>query len=123
MRCVSCNTRWRKEEFKVDTLPPKCPHCGSVVKGDTVMFGEPIPTDVLDQCFMEANRSDCMLVAGTSATVTPAASLPLVTRRNGGRLVEVNLYTSELSQIVDVIIMAPSGESLPVLVEEVRKLI
>jgi len=123
MRCVSCNTRWRKEEFKVDELPPKCPHCGGVVKGDTVMFGEPIPTDVLDQCFMEANRSDCMLVAGTSATVHPAASLPLVTRRNGGRLVEVNLYTSELSQIVDVMIMAPSGESLPVLVEEVRKLI
>jgi NAD-dependent deacetylase len=88
-----------------------------------VMFGEPIPTDVLDKCIMEANRSDCMLVAGTSATVNPAASLPLITRRNGGRLVEVNLYTSQLSQIVDVMIQAPSGEALPVLVEEVQKLL
>ena len=123
MRCVSCNTRWRKDEFKIDELPPRCPHCDGVVKGDTVMFGEPIPTDVLDKCIMEANRSDCMLVAGTSATVNPAASLPLITRRNGGRLVEVNLYTSQLSQIVDVMIQAPSGEALPVLVEEVQKLI
>ena len=30
-----------------------CPECGGVVKGDTVMFGEPIPRDALDECIAQ----------------------------------------------------------------------
>ena len=31
-------------------LPPHCPQCGGILKSDTVSFGEPIPTDVLNMC-------------------------------------------------------------------------
>jgi len=92
------------------------------VKTDTVMFGEPIPSNVLSRCFEEADKSDCMIVAGTSATVTPAANLPLIVRRNGGTLVEVNILESHISPVCDVNIFAPSGEALPRLVEEIKKL-
>lgn len=122
LRCIQCSTRWGKGELEINELPPKCPHCGGPVKTDTVMFGEPIPSQVLSLCFEEAERSDCMIVAGTSATVTPAANLPMIVRRNGGRLVEVNIRESEISYSCDVNIFAPSGESLPLLVEEVEKL-
>ena len=86
------------------------------------MFGEPIPTDVLNRCFEESQRSDCMLVVGTSAVVHPAASLPLLVKRNGGVLIEVNPYETELSDICDVRIGAPSGEALPELVTEMQRL-
>jgi NAD-dependent deacetylase len=86
------------------------------------MFGEPIPRDVLNGCFLETGQSDCMIVAGTSAIVTPAASLPLIVKQNSGSLVEVNIRRSEISHLCDVNIFAPSGESLPLLVEEVKKL-
>ncbi len=122
LRCIECSTRWELDEFEVDELPPKCSHCGGMIKTDTVMFGEPIPSQVLQRCFEESERSDCMIVAGTSATVTPAANLPMIVRRNGGRLVEVNIRESEITHACDVNIFAPSGESLPVLVEEVEKL-
>ena len=123
LRCVSCHSRWPLGEFRVESIPPKCPECEGYVKSDTVMFGEPIPGPVLNRCFEEASRSDCMIVAGTSATVTPAASLPVMVKRNGGRLTEFNLRRSEISYICDVNVFAPSGESLPVLVDEVRKLV
>ena len=122
LRCIECSTRWGGDELEVKDIPLKCPDCGGLVKTDTVMFGEPIPSEVLRRCFEEADRSDCMIVAGTSATVTPAANLPMIVRRNAGKLIEVNIRESEITHSCDVNIFAPSGESLPVLVEEVEKL-
>ncbi|UCD44753.1 MAG: NAD-dependent protein deacylase [Candidatus Bathyarchaeota archaeon] len=122
LRCVSCDARYPREGFDLSELPPRCPVCGGFMKGDTVMFGEPIPSDVLERCFEESNRSDCMLVVGTSAVVTPAASLPLIVKRNGGVLIEVNPFKTELSNSCDVCIRAPSGKALPRLVSAIKEL-
>ena len=122
LRCTSCNSRFPREGFDFSELPPRCPTCGGMVKGDTVMFGEPIPSDVLGRCFEEAQRSDCMLVVGTSAVVTPAASLPLMVKRGGGVLVEINPMRTQLSDLCDVCIVSPSGVALPKLVSAIKKL-
>jgi len=122
LRCIDCSTKWHKDEFKLDSIPPYCSKCGGIIKTDTVMLGEPIPSKVLTRCFEESEKSDCMMVAGTSATVTPAANLPMIVKRNGGVLVEVNIRESHISYSCDVNIFAPSGEALPLLVGEIRKL-
>jgi NAD-dependent deacetylase len=121
LRCTNCNTRYPVEGFDLSELPPRCPSCGGVVKSDTVMFGEPIPVQTLYMCKAEAERSDCMLVIGTSATVFPAAALPIIVKRRGGVLVEFNPRESELSRVCDVIVRAPSGKSLPVLVSRLKE--
>jgi len=120
LRCVECEARFSREEFDLSTLPPKCPECGGVVKDDVVMFGEPIPRGVLAACQSEAGRSDCMIVAGTSAVVYPAAGLPLTVKDRGGVIIEVNPLESELSGMSDAVIRATSGEALPALVEALR---
>ncbi len=122
LRCVRCGWRFPLEGFDLSTLPPKCPKCGGVVKDDVVMFGEPIPGDVLEECQREAGRSDCIIVAGTSAVVYPAAGLPLIVKEHGGTIIEVNPHETELTDISDVSIRAPSGEVLPELVKKVRGL-
>ena len=122
LRCVDCGARFFRKGFDLSELPPRCPNCGGVVKGDTVMFGEPIPSDVLARCMEEAGRCDCMLVVGTSAVVHPAASLPLMAKRRGGVLIEVNPRQSDLSTLCDVCIQAPSGEALPALVSELKRI-
>ncbi len=122
LRCVSCSARFPREGFDLSELPPRCPECGGVVKSDAVMFGEPIPPDVLELCLGESGRSDCMLLIGTSAIVYPAAGLPLVVKRNGGSLIEVNPLPTELSHICDVCVQVPSGEALPMLVLALRRL-
>jgi NAD-dependent deacetylase len=122
LRCIDCSSKWHKDMFKIGIIPPKCPNCKGIVKTDTVMFGEPIPSKVLGRCFEEAEKSDCMIVAGTSATVTPAANLPLIVKRNGGSLIEVNIRESYISHTCDINIFGPSGEVLPRLVKEIKNL-
>ena len=61
-----------------------------MLKDDTVHFGEPIPPAVLVACERAAERADCMLVVGTSATVYPAAGFAVDIARRGGCLIEVN---------------------------------
>ena len=122
LRCVECSARFARSEFDLSELPPRCPKCNGVVKGDTVMFGEPIPSDVLRRCMTEAKRCDCMLLIGTSAIVYPAASLPLTVKQKGGTLIEVNPMQSELTSLCDISVRAPSGEALPKLVSALRRL-
>jgi NAD-dependent deacetylase len=123
LRCIKCGEKWNINEFYVEDIPPTCPECSGIVKSDTVMFGEPIPREVLRKCFEEAEKSDCMIVAGTSATVAPASSLPFIIKRNDGYLVEANIRQSEISDLCDVNILAPSGKSLPILVMEIKSLL
>jgi NAD-dependent deacetylase len=121
LRCIHCNSRYVQQAISLDSLPPLCPHCGGIIKIDTVMFGEPIPPDVLQVSQREASRSDCMLILGTSGVVYPAAGLPDFARRaNRAFLIEVNPEETALSDVCDIVVRAPTGEALPVLVELVR---
>ena len=112
-RCVSCEGRWRRDAFSYKTLPPTCPDCGGLVKGDTVMFGEPIPPSVAEASYRAAAACDCMIVCGTSATVYPAASFPQMVKANGGAVIEVNPNPTPLSDFADAVLRGASGEILP----------
>ena len=112
-RCVECEGRRRRDEFSYETLPPTCPDCGGLVKGDTVMFGEPIPPSVAEASYRAAAASDCMIVCGTSATVYPAANFPRMVKANGGAVIEVNPNPTPLSDFADAVLRGASGEILP----------
>jgi NAD-dependent deacetylase len=120
IRCLGCGRRFARDEIDFSDLPPRCPSCDGLLKSDTVSFGEPIPSDVLDGCFEEAALADCMIVAGTSATVYPAAQFPLDVQQRGGDLIEINPYPSELTAVSRHVLQGPAGEILPRLVELVR---
>ena len=124
IRCIECGARFGSAEVSIEKLPPACPKCEGLLKSDTVSFGEPIPTDVLNACMEHAARSDLVIVAGTSATVYPAAGFALEVKQRGGVLIEANLYESEITPICDVSLRGPTGEVLPRLaavVSELRK--
>ena len=120
LRCIGCESRWVREEFEVLDYPPVCPGCGGLVKGDTMMFGEPIPRKVLDDCWREVGRSDCMIVVGTSATVYPAAGFPEMVKQRGGCLIEANPNETPLSSISDVVLRGPTSDTLPAVVSSVE---
>jgi NAD-dependent deacetylase len=121
LRCIECNTRFSMNGFELTEIPPLCTFCGGIIKSDTVMFGEPIPTATLTKCLEESYRSDCIIVIGTSAMVFPAAALPINIKRKGGSLIELNPRQSEISRICDVTVRAPSGLSLPRLVTIIKQ--
>jgi NAD-dependent deacetylase len=120
VRCISCNSRYPQEEISLEELPPHCPKCGGMIKIDTVMFGEPIPPDILRVCQEEVYKCDCMLSVGTSAFVYPAAGFPSIVKGKGGSLIEVDLYETGNTYMSDISLRGKSGEILPELVNSVK---
>jgi len=99
-------------------LAPRCPTCHGIVKPTQCTSGAN-PAGGAEVCFRETRQADCMLVAGTSALVYPAASFPQMVKQHGGVLIEANLYDTPLTPLAT----APCrtiGEILPTLVEQVR---
>jgi NAD-dependent deacetylase len=121
VRCIGCNARWPRAEFEFPAQGfPACPHCGGLVKSDSVMRGEPIPPNTIKRSFAEAEQADCCIIIGTSAVIFPVAEIPMVVRRNGGRLIEVNPMETRLSEYCDVVLRGPAGEVMPAIVGALR---
>jgi NAD-dependent deacetylase len=77
---------------------PHCPQCGGVLKPAITFFGESLPVKALRDAENEARDADLMLVLGTSLTVYPAAAIPQITLRSGGRIVIVNDMETSLDR-------------------------
>jgi len=63
-----------------------------------------------------ARTSQLLLIVGTSGAVQPAASVLVVARESGARLVEINPQVSALSGLVDWRLQGPAGCCLPALI-------
>lgn len=125
MRCMDCHTRWPEDEVDVslEDLPPRCPEpgCDGIVKGDGVMFGEPIPSDALERCYAETAVADLFLLIGTSAVVYPAAMFPQLAHQRGAQLIEIDPEPTALSDLATLTLRGPAGEVLPLLLRAVRE--
>jgi NAD-dependent deacetylase len=80
-----------------------------------------LDSDVLSSAFRASEAADVFFSIGTSAIVHPAASLPMMAKRGGATLVEVNPELTPLTDLADFYIGAKSGEYLPGLVAEFRR--
>ncbi len=113
VRCTACSHVSEDYRVPLPDLPPHCPECGELLRPDVVWFGESLPADVLAAAWEAARRCRTMLVIGTSATVQPAASLPLAALRGGGTLLELNPAATPLSRHAHTVIRAPAAQALP----------
>ncbi len=121
VRCTNCGYEiYVSEPVKVPPLP-RCEKCNSLMRPGVVWFGEMLPKDVLDEAFNEVSKSDVIIVAGTSAVVQPAASLPLIVKRSGGFIIEINPNETPLTNISDVSIRMPAGKALNEIINRIRE--
>ena len=94
-------------------LPPRCP-CGSVLRPDVVLFGEPLPALEMERAFRLARTCDLMLVVGTSMVVYPAAAVPYQALGSGVGVLEVNPEATALTGEPGVLsLRGAAGELLP----------
>lgn len=118
-------TKCYKENRVVDSweddgqIPPRCPHCGGLLRPDVVWFGEALPEQVLARAAREAGECDLFFSIGTSAVVFPAASLVYEAMRNRAVTVEVNPTPTAQAGELTHALKGPSGQILPRLVKEV----
>lgn len=121
-RCMSCNLKTASSQVSLETLPPRCT-CGGILRPDVIMFGELIAMDDLQRSQMLASSCDVMLVVGTSATVQPASYLPVIAKRSGAAVVEINAEPTALTGgISDITLIGQAGAIMRKLVAAVKQL-
>jgi NAD-dependent deacetylase len=96
-------------------LPPRCESCDGVLEPDVVLFGERLPADELARAERYAEDSDAFLVAGSSLTVEPAASLPMRAARSGATLLVVDLEATSVDSRADFVFREDVTDALPAL--------
>lgn len=100
-KCLSCGLeysfQWIREKLSSKTVP-SCKACGGTVKPGIIFFGENLDQLALQKAVQEASKADLVIVLGSSLVVQPAASIPLYTIENGGKMVIVNDMSTPLDK-------------------------
>ena len=95
--------------------PPRCAHCGNLVRPAVVWFGEMLPPDAVAAAEHAARACDVALIVGTSGAVWPAAGLAAMARRHGAFVAIVNPNSSEIDDAAQVVLRATAAQALPAL--------
>ena len=119
-RCIECGWRKNRKKNKITKIPDPCSICGSMMKFDSVMFGEPIPRDVLKSSREAIDYADCVISIGTSSTVRPAAGLFWIAKSQKAKLIEINTSPTKLTKVCDVVIKGSTSEILPRLFKDIK---
>ena len=73
--CVQCETEYPLDKIMETDSVPRCDKCGGIIKPWVVLYGEaPDKYTMIGAC-REISGADLLIVAGTSLSVEPAASL------------------------------------------------
>jgi NAD-dependent deacetylase len=93
VECQTCHARSAPEPhfaaFTATRKPPLCA-CGGILKSATISFGQSLRADDLDRAAAAARHADLVLALGSTLSVYPAASIPLVAAARGTPYVIVN---------------------------------
>ncbi len=120
--CEKCKKTYKTGTISLDPIPPKCT-CGHVLKPDFIFFEEGIPTEAYDESIVIAQKTDLMLVIGTTGEVTPACHVPIIAKHNGATIIEINPSESAYTNTTtDIYIKQKAGIALDAIAKEAQKI-
>jgi NAD-dependent deacetylase len=123
--CVECGARDEPapamEYFRDHGATPRCRACGGFLKLATISFGQALDPAVLDRAVREAEGADLVLSLGSTLSVHPAASIPLIPVRNGAPYVVINRGETDHDSIATLRIDADVATVVPPAVVALRE--
>ena len=93
--------------------PPRCNRCGGSVRPGVVWFSEDLPIKELSLAFDAASECDVLFAIGTSGLVQPAAGIPMLAKRAGAKLVQVNPMGTQLDETCTWSMRGAAGVLMP----------
>ncbi len=117
-RCLRCHSTFEVRESPLEQNPPLCLVCGYAARPDVVLFSEMLPEGVFERAEEASANATLFFVIGTSAVVYPAASLPILAKQVGAKVIEVNPEETDISFMVDVTLLGKAGDILPQFIKE-----
>ncbi len=125
--CLSCKKRYDRDEIqeriKKGLKAPRCDSCGGLLKPATISFGQSMPERETQEAYHRSSTCDLFIVIGSSLVVQPAASMPLVAKRNGARLVIINRDPTPYDDTADIVIHGQAGPTMASILEHVKRVL
>ena len=119
--CTGCSREYFGEavhrRVAEGEIPPHCDDCGAVLKSEAVLFGEPLSQSAMSQAIQICRSTDLMLVVGASLQIYPAAYLPSLAKRNGAKVILLNLEGFNRDGVADLVLKGKASDILPKIVE------
>ena len=107
--CMKCHKPYAVEDILNGTGVPKCT-CGGTIKPDVVLYEEGLDNDTVEGAVESISRADCLIIAGTSLTVYPAAGMVRYFR--GKHLVLINRDPTPMDEMCELVLHDKVGEVL-----------
>jgi len=113
--CSNCHTLFEMSYYYTQMESgslkvPLCYNCSIPIKPDIVLFEDLLPETAWKGSVDAVEKSDLMLVLGSSLVVYPAAELPMIALSNGTLLAIVNLEETSYDGMATVTIRTRLGE-------------
>jgi NAD-dependent deacetylase len=89
---------------------PKCDSCGGILKAATISFGQAMPERAMSLAQQWTAQAELFIVMGSSLQVQPAASFPVIAKRNSALLAIINREPGPLDDIADFVHHGAIGE-------------
>jgi len=120
LSCLGCGNKYTMDQKRNERIP-RC-ECGRILKPDVILFGEAIPEKALYTSFQLAGSAQALMVIGTSAVVSPANSIPLLAKKSGAKIIEINKERTHLtSRLTDLFIEGEAGMIIEKLVRTIAE--
>ncbi|MFO7853503.1 MAG: NAD-dependent protein deacylase [Bacteroidota bacterium] len=100
MVCQKCAKYYSVKEIDLSNLPPRCLKCGSVLKPDFVFFGEAIPYSANTNSLNETQNAELFILIGTTGEIMPASLIPYEAKKNGKKIIEINIIPSNYTHTI-----------------------
>ncbi|KFD72676.1 hypothetical protein M514_01801, partial [Trichuris suis] len=132
VRCMNCNQRWDRHDFQkyiqelninwnakgADVAPdgdidlpseaeasfttPSCNKCGGIVKPEIIFFGELLPIQEMNDCYVRVEEADAMLVLGSSLEVLSGFRFVYQMYEAGKPILIVNIGNTRADEMATV---------------------
>ena len=107
--CQKCHKCYSAEKILATAGIPRCT-CGGLIKPDVVLYEEQLDSETVDESLNTIIDADMLIIAGTSLTVYPAASL--IHYFHGRYLVLINRDPTPMDDKTSLTLHSKVGEVL-----------
>lgn len=108
--CTRCGKFFDVNYMQNSKGVPKCDDCGGIIKPDVVLYEEGLDDKTVNGAVNAISKADCLIVAGTSLTVYPAAGF--IRYFNGKHFVLINRDKTSADSYAELVIHDSVGKVL-----------
>jgi NAD-dependent deacetylase len=123
--CLNCGRRYERdaiqERLAGGEKVPRCDSCHGLLKPATISFGQAMPEREMAEACRLSTACNLFIVIGSSLVVHPAASVPVLAKQNGARLVIINREPTICDSMADLTFQGQAGPAMSEILTYVKE--